>query len=67
MAPPAPKMIILRDHAIANATRGDAKDTHHASARSSLDKYTAATDMPRVQDTFPIAAIANLDLTLLDE
>jgi hypothetical protein len=41
--------------------------TQHAPARSPLDKYTADTQMPRVQDAFPAAVIANLDLFMLDE
>ncbi len=35
--------------------------------RSPLDKYTSSTDMPRVQDTFSAAVIANIDLSMLDE
>jgi hypothetical protein len=63
----APKALILRDWATAAAARGDAKDTQHAPARSPLNKYTTTSEMPRVQDAFPAAAIANIDLTLLDE
>jgi hypothetical protein len=67
VTPPAPKAHTLRDRATAAAARGDAKDTQHAPSRSPLDKYTAASEMPRVQDAFPAALIANLDLSLLDE
>jgi hypothetical protein len=61
------KTLTLRDRAIAAAARGDAKDTQHAPARSPLDKYTSTLEMPRVQDPFPAAVIANIDLATLDE
>ena len=62
-----PKVLTLRDRATAAAARGDAQDTQHAPARALIDRYTAGTDMPRVQDAFPAAVIANLDLAMLDD
>ena len=61
-----PKTLTLRERAAAATARGDAQDTHHAPTRSPLDKYTPGTNMPRIQDAFPAALIANIDLTVLD-
>ena len=61
-----PKTQTMHERAAAAAARGDAKDTHHAPMRSPLDKYTPRTNLPRVQDAFPAALIANIDLAILD-
>jgi len=61
-----PKGKTMRERAAAATAQGDAKDTQHAPMRSPLDKYTPGPEMPRVQDAFPAAVIANIDLAVLD-
>jgi hypothetical protein len=56
----------MHKRAAAAAACGDAKDTQHAPMKSPLDKYTPGFEMLRVQDAFPAAVIANIDLTVLD-
>lgn len=56
----------MHERAAAAEARGDAEDTQHAPTKSPLNKYTPGNEMPRVQDAFPAAAIANIDPTVLD-
>jgi hypothetical protein len=67
--PPAQttKALTLCERAATAAAQGDVNNTQHAPIKSPLDKYTPGQDMPRVQDTFPATAIANIDLAVLDK